>query len=261
MLDRLSHGELLQIIEVSHRCLAVESYDDLRAIITTIENITSLERAVLCTVDAREDGALEHYVNHSFGEEWGHLYTAHGFDRVDPVLRHARLAQGTIRWRDAFVGAGEVQGASSQASAFFSEAARDFGLVDGIAYACRSRTSQAQTILSLASREERDSERAIELVSTVGPHLHEAYDRLRQRDRAAVGAAALPPGTAGVALSPREKEILAWTQDGKTYWEIGQIIGISQRTVKYHFARIKAKLDVVSVSHAVAKAMRLGLLD
>jgi LuxR family quorum sensing-dependent transcriptional regulator len=257
MLDRLSHGELLQIIEVSHRCLAVESYDDLRAIITTIEDITSLERAVLCAVDAREDGALEHYVNHSFGEEWGHLYTAHGFDRVDPVLRHARQARGTIRWRDAYVGGAQDQGGGSRASAFFSEAARDFGLVDGIAYACRSRTSQAQTILSLASREERDSERAIELVSSVGPHLHEAYDRLRQRDR---DAAALPP-PASVVLSPREKEILAWTQDGKTYWEIGQIIGISQRTVKYHFARIKAKLDVVSVSHAVAKAMRLGLLD
>jgi len=63
-----------------------------------------------------------------------------------------------------------------------------------------------------------------------------------------------------VELSAREREVLCWAQQGKTYWEIGCVLGISQRTVKFHFARIKAKLDVVSTAHAIAKAMRTGLL-
>jgi DNA-binding CsgD family transcriptional regulator len=64
----------------------------------------------------------------------------------------------------------------------------------------------------------------------------------------------------GIELSAREREALNWAQQGKTYWEIGCILGISQRTVKFHFARIKSKLDVVSTPHAVAKAMRMGLI-
>lgn len=250
-LDQLSRGDLRQIIELGHRCVAAETLDDLRAIITTIEEITAFDRAVLCAVGRGPEGVLEHYVNHSFGDAWGDLYTASAFDRVDPILHHARFASGPFRWRDVYVGGG----APSPAGATFQEAARDFGLVDGIAFACQPRASSGRTILSLATREERGSERAMALVTTVGPHVHEAYDRLRLR------ASAPPAGAPRIELTPREKEILAWTQDGKTYWEIGQIIGISQRTVKYHFARIKEKLDVVSVSHAVAKAMRLGLLD
>lgn len=248
MVDQLSRGDLLEVIGLSHRCVAAATLDDLRAVITSVEGLTAYDRAVLCAVGGVA-GALQHHVNHSFGEEWGRVYTASAFDRVDPVLHHARLAAGPFRWRDAF------QGSASRASATFYEAAQDFGLVDGIAYACSPRASSARTILSLASKETRNTDRAMALVAAIGPHLHEAYERLRR-----VGPPELRETELRVPLSAREREILAWTQDGKTYWEIGQILGISQRTVKYHFARIKAKLDVVSASHAVAKAMRLGLL-
>lgn len=63
-----------------------------------------------------------------------------------------------------------------------------------------------------------------------------------------------------VPLSAREREVLCWAQEGKTYWEIGCILGISQRTVKFHIQRIKSKLDVVSTAHAIAKAMRNGII-
>jgi len=61
-------------------------------------------------------------------------------------------------------------------------------------------------------------------------------------------------------LSAREREVLCWAQQGKTYWEIGCILGITQRTVKFHIQRIKSKLDVVSIAHAIAQAMRRGII-
>jgi DNA-binding CsgD family transcriptional regulator len=70
-----------------------------------------------------------------------------------------------------------------------------------------------------------------------------------------------PDNAAHAELSPREREVLSWAQQGKTYWEIGSILGISERTVKFHVARIKTKLDVVSTAHAIAKAMRAGLIS
>jgi DNA-binding CsgD family transcriptional regulator len=213
-----------------------------------VGSVTSFDRAALCAVSTEDGVSLEHFVNHSFGEAWGNIYTGCEFDRVDPVLSHG-CDLATFRWRDAFVES------RSRASALFHEAARDFGFVAGIAFSCQARASSARTVLSLATRDERNVERMMAIATGLGPHLHEAYQRLRQRDRAE------PRQGGGVEFSSREREILAWTQDGKTYWEIGQIIGISQRTVKYHFSRIKEKLDVVSASHAIAKAMRMGLLE
>jgi DNA-binding CsgD family transcriptional regulator len=64
-----------------------------------------------------------------------------------------------------------------------------------------------------------------------------------------------------VELSAREREVLCWAQQGKTYWEIGCILGITQRTVKFHIQRIKSKLDVVSIAHAIAQAMRRGIIS
>jgi DNA-binding CsgD family transcriptional regulator len=71
-----------------------------------------------------------------------------------------------------------------------------------------------------------------------------------------------PEQPAAVAeLSAREREVLCWAQQGKTYWEIGCILGITQRTVKFHIQRIKSKLDVVSIAHAIAQAMRRGIIS
>jgi len=62
-----------------------------------------------------------------------------------------------------------------------------------------------------------------------------------------------------VPLTPRELECLHWTAKGKTAWEAGRIIQISERTVHHHVMSALEKLRVVNKAHAVAKAVSLGL--
>lgn len=62
-----------------------------------------------------------------------------------------------------------------------------------------------------------------------------------------------------VPLTARELECLHWTAKGKTAWEIGRIIRISDRTVHHHVMSAFEKLRVVNKTHAVAKAVSLGL--
>ncbi|WP_421937327.1 helix-turn-helix domain-containing protein [Phenylobacterium sp.] len=61
-------------------------------------------------------------------------------------------------------------------------------------------------------------------------------------------------------LTPRQIECLSWVQEGKTAWEIGQIMGISHRTVEYYLALVFEKLDVRTRVQAVVRARSLGLL-
>ena len=62
------------------------------------------------------------------------------------------------------------------------------------------------------------------------------------------------------ALTPRELESLRWTMEGKTAWELGNILGISERTAVLHVNNATHKLGCVNKHQAVLKALRLGFI-
>jgi len=62
------------------------------------------------------------------------------------------------------------------------------------------------------------------------------------------------------SLTPRELEALRWTMEGKTAWEVGNLLGISERTAVLHVNNATHKLDCVNKHQAVLKALRLGLI-
>jgi two-component system, NarL family, nitrate/nitrite response regulator NarL len=61
-------------------------------------------------------------------------------------------------------------------------------------------------------------------------------------------------------LTPREVEVLQLLADGLTNRAIGQKLGISEHTVKFHVNAILGKLQAQSRTEAVVRAARLGLL-
>lgn len=61
-------------------------------------------------------------------------------------------------------------------------------------------------------------------------------------------------------LTPRELECLRWTMEGKTAWEVGGILNISERTAVLHLNNAMHKLGSSNKHQAVLKALRLGLI-
>lgn len=57
------------------------------------------------------------------------------------------------------------------------------------------------------------------------------------------------------SLTRREREILVWVANGKSYWETGQILGIAEGTVRIHLTSIRKKLNAANTTNAVAKAV------
>ncbi len=57
-----------------------------------------------------------------------------------------------------------------------------------------------------------------------------------------------------VDLRDREVETLTWAARGKTFWEIGQILGVSRRTVEFHLENARRKLGVATRTQALIKA-------
>jgi LuxR family quorum sensing-dependent transcriptional regulator len=63
-----------------------------------------------------------------------------------------------------------------------------------------------------------------------------------------------------ISLTPRERETLQWAAEGKSEWEIGERMGISEHGVDKHMRSAREKLGTRTRTHAVAEAMRLRLI-
>jgi DNA-binding CsgD family transcriptional regulator len=68
------------------------------------------------------------------------------------------------------------------------------------------------------------------------------------------------PSVQPVRLTPREREVLVWTREGKSAWAVGQILAMSEHTVNYHLRNVMRKMDVSSKHLAILRAQAMGLL-
>ena len=64
-----------------------------------------------------------------------------------------------------------------------------------------------------------------------------------------------------ILISARELDCLKWTAAGKTASEASIILGISERTVRFHLNAAREKLDCVTTTQAVAKAIANQLIE
>jgi DNA-binding NarL/FixJ family response regulator len=83
--------------------------------------------------------------------------------------------------------------------------------------------------------------------------LDESFGDALLRPRAATDALVEP-------LTPRESEVLQLLAEGLTNRRVGERLGISEHTAKFHVNAILGKLGAQSRGEAIAQAARLGLL-
>lgn len=62
-------------------------------------------------------------------------------------------------------------------------------------------------------------------------------------------------------LTSKETECLRWCKEGKTNWEIGEIMSISEKTVEFHLSNTTKKLGVSNRITAVVRGIQLGLIS
>jgi DNA-binding CsgD family transcriptional regulator len=69
-----------------------------------------------------------------------------------------------------------------------------------------------------------------------------------------------PPESPPPQLSRRERDVLQWASSGKSNSSIAAILGISEKTVEFHFSSVFKKLQVNNRILAVLKAINVRLI-
>ena len=94
----------------------------------------------------------------------------------------------------------------------------------------------------------------------LGTHVHAQWRRLRAEQRWRTALARATPSALD-ALSPREREVLAWVAGGKSNATIAALLDVRPGTVKRHLENIYRKLGVAGRSDAAALVALMPRVD
>lgn len=167
--------------------------------------------------------------------------------RRDPVMQHCKSQSVPIIWnQDTYTTRGLGEMWEEQAS---------FGYRTGVCLALHM--PEGRHFVLGVDREQAMPRDPIQITRMVADLQLFAVHAQDAALRILVPAAAQPERP---ALTPRELEGLRWTMDGKTAWEVGETLGISERTAVLHINNAMHKLGCTNKHQAVLKALRLGLI-
>ncbi len=239
-MDGLSKKELILLLEIISKCVSCSTFEDFSTIVNEMGDLLQAGNIVLLSspVDfQRAPGAIQE-INISYPIKWADIYRSQNLIKVDPITNITQ--SGLFYWK-------EVYKAFPPDNEFLSQA-KSFGLSNGFSHIMKSHTVSG--LMSIADKKLSKSLRNRAIINSIAPHLHHLAGRLIQQK-----AFQRKP-----RITPRERDVLLWTMEGKTNWEISVILGISRESVKDYMTNILRKLDAANRAHAVAVALQNNLL-
>jgi DNA-binding CsgD family transcriptional regulator len=230
------------MLELIHDCAVSEGRaENTELVFNQLGLLIPIDAAIIAT--GRHDHKRIRAIDslHSCGpNEWLNSYRESELEQVDPIVQRAMTDDTPFRWSDA-----QLTHATSDRA--YQSLKRNLGRRDGVAVAFRSRHhAGTMSLMSIAISERRVANRHLFIVAQLIPHIHDMLAHTV---------------TENVHLTGRELEVLRWAAAGKSNWEIGVILALAERTVKFHLANVFTKLGAFNRAHAVAKAVRLGLVS
>jgi DNA-binding CsgD family transcriptional regulator len=216
--------------------------------------MTMLQTGELSSSDSR--ATLD--VLTTFGEasETGAAFARHGVTALqrlanfydDPLVRqHGRSpAALTLRINDV------VPAQQFQRTPLFNDYYRSIRVDHAMAVPIHvDRNLLVSFVFNRSEHDFSDRERVC--MELIRPHLGNFYRLTRALDSARSAPIEHNASAPALRLSAREREVMHWLSGGKTDRDIGDILGISPRTVHKHLQRIYEKLGVETRTAAVMR--------
>jgi DNA-binding CsgD family transcriptional regulator len=186
------------------------------------------------------------YYATTYSKEWVSHYFAEDYAKIDPALHKTLMGILPVDWST-------IDKRAPQIRKFFGEAV-EFGVgKQGLSFPIRGLNREIAVFSLAASLSEREwtsySRHYMRDFQIIGHFIHSRM----------IESLGLDPSP-NAPILPRELECLKWSAIGKSMWEIGEILGIAERTVKFHLDQARHKLNCVNIRHAVSKAVALGFV-
>ena len=221
--------------------------DEFKSRVVRFAEELGFDRVSAMTVVDQPNGALEYVTLDNAPAAYMEAFKDTSYSKMDPVMRHMKENIVPIVWdQDTYV---------SQELGWKWELQAEHGYRTGIALALHLPEGRHFALGVVRDKPlPKDPGLLTRLMADVQLFAVYAQD--------AAFRLLVPPALQleRPKLTPREAEALKWTMEGKTAWEVGAILGISERTAVLHINNAMHKLGCVKKHQAVLKALKLGLI-
>jgi LuxR family transcriptional regulator, quorum-sensing system regulator BjaR1 len=163
-----------------------------------------------------------------------------GFADVDPFMRRLRQSVTPFEHDDITYG-------PEPRAVELMRRRSDFGFASGLSVPIYGPTGRAAAVFKGPTR-------------TLLPHEKRAFHLITLYAFDRICRLCSPQPAQKRVLTNRQREVLTWAAAGKSAWEMGEILGISSRTVEEHAQQALGRLRAVNRTQAVAIAIRDRLI-
>ncbi|MDR6101829.1 LuxR family transcriptional activator of conjugal transfer of Ti plasmids [Agrobacterium larrymoorei] len=183
----------------------------------------------------------------NYHPEWRSVYFRRKYSAIDPVVNRAKSLKRVFAWS----GDREKTRLTEAERAFYSHAA-EYGIRCGITIPVKAAYGSISMFTLASDKPEIALNHDIDPVAAAA-----AVGQLHAR----MTFLPLMPGIQDPAwLDPKEAAYLQWIAVGKTMEEVADIEGVKYNTVKSKLEETRKRLDVHTMPHLVALAIRAGLI-
>lgn len=242
----IDHKLSLSLLNFITNCVgAYSENDDITQVLSELNSILPFESAVI-VIDTELNFSLkapQQVVTYKLNLEWLDEYFKNKYYQVDPVLEAVMNSPAAVYWPDVYATA-------SPKSLAFIKASTQYVGNNGISILKKSK--QGSTLISLFMKNGTIEKTWLPIIEYITPHIHAIFNREGEYQRKSLWKP---------KLTERELEVLNLVKNGKSNWDISQILAISERTVKYHLSNIYEKLSVVNRSQSIAQAIHHGIIS
>ncbi len=176
-------------------------------------------------------------------EGWGENYIKKEYIKVDPqALRALRHTQ------PYYLSEHDIELTKEQLA--MRRDAESYGLVEYLTFPVHSLPGIAGAFAFAADTAFRLTPLQHVCLEVIGRFTYEHIEDLRgvEKDIKLQG------------LTDRERDVLTLVAQGKTNWEIGTILDISQYSVRDHLKSVSKRLETINRTQTIVRAVQLGLI-
>ena len=182
---------------------------------------------------------------------WVAHYLENGYAHIDPVVKECCDIRLPLMWSESF-----KSNTRTVDEARMMDDAWENGIRRGFTIPIHGPSGELGIFSLNSDLSDREFTKLMSQkkfdVQTIASYMHDAIQKMFRK---------VSPEPPPIPLTDRETEILKWTVAGKTAWEIGTILKISERTVNFHIQNVMEKFGVHNKTHAAAKAVNMGLIS
>jgi DNA-binding CsgD family transcriptional regulator len=189
----------------------------------------------------------QHYVQCTYSDAWVKHYVTQEFVSIDPVVRMGLTSILPLDWS-------EMHDKIEKSRQVFRDS-KDFGVgTQGLTFPVRGIHGET-AIFSVNADMSPIEWQSFKRIALRDFHVvaHYFHNQVLEKHGA--------PTSVFLELSEKEVECLKWAAVGKSTWDTSVILNISERTVKFYLDTARHKMNCLTKTQAVAKAVALGIVN